>query len=76
MQAFLEKREHNSKATEELRQMRIRRLHDQNHKKFKVERKGGTVAVTDSEFQDDINLGMKLAELPPVKLDIYDIDMN
>jgi hypothetical protein len=70
MQAFLEKKEHNQKATDDLRHMRIRRLHDQTNKKFKVDFKGGQVAVTDSEFQEDINLGMKLAELPPVKLDI------
>lgn len=76
MQAFLEKKEHNLKASEELRQLRVRRLHDQTNKKFKVERKGGQVSVKDLEFEDDINLGMKLAELAPVKLDIYDIDMN
>lgn len=76
MQAFLEKKEHNQKATDELRSMRIRRIHDQNNKKFKMERKGGQVSVKDNEFEDDINLGMKLAELPPVKMDIYDIDLN
>jgi len=70
MQAFLEKKEHNQKASNDLKQMRIRRIHDQTHKKFKVERKGGQVSVKDELFDEDVNLGMKLAELAPVKLDI------
>lgn len=76
MQAYLEKKEHNQNATDQLRQMRVRRIHDQNNKKFQMVRKGGQVTVKDNEFDDDVNLGMKLAELAPVKMDIYDIDMN
>jgi len=73
IQRYLEKKDNNQKAIDTLRSFRVRRLHDQKNAKFGVSRTGGLVKVEDN----DVNLGIQLKELPPVRMDINEIhDQN
>jgi len=70
MQTYLSKKDNEKVATDNMRSFRVRRLHDKNNKRFNINRKGGNVTIE----ENDINLGIHMNDLPPVKMDIYEIN--